>query len=100
SLPRKISSNISQLRTDFSFLNAHRAKSGFIDSPACEACGDPFETRAHYLLECPAWEPARQSLYTASRSAGLFGSLHVAPLLSHPKILKALGKFVETTGRF
>ncbi|KAJ7216488.1 hypothetical protein GGX14DRAFT_358606 [Mycena pura] len=100
SLPRKMSSNISQLRTDFSFLNAHRAKSGFIESPACDACGDPFETRTHFLLNCPAWEPARQSLYAASRSAGQLGPLHVAPLLSHPKILKTLGKFIETTGRF
>ncbi|KAJ7210355.1 hypothetical protein GGX14DRAFT_363291, partial [Mycena pura] len=99
SLPRKTSSNISQLRTDFSFLNACRAKSGLIESPACDACGDPFETRAHFLLNCPAWEPARQPLYAASRSAGQLGPLHVAPLLSHPKILKVLGKFVETTGR-
>lgn len=88
SLSRKTSSNISQLRTGFSFLNAHWAKSGFVDSPACDACGDPFETRAHYLLDCPAWEPARQPLYTASKSVGLFGPLHVAPLLSHPKLLQ------------
>ncbi|KAJ7206091.1 hypothetical protein GGX14DRAFT_367534 [Mycena pura] len=100
SLSRKTSSSISQLRTGFTFLNADRAKSGFIDSAACEACGDPFETRAHFLLECQAWEPARQQLYIASRSAGIPGSLYVAPLLSHPKLLKALGKFVEATDRF
>ncbi|KAJ6540060.1 hypothetical protein DFH09DRAFT_1368626 [Mycena vulgaris] len=63
SILRKTSSNISQLRTGFTFLNADRAKSGFVDSAACDACGDPFETRAHFLLECQSWEPARQSLY-------------------------------------
>ncbi|KAJ7444754.1 hypothetical protein B0H11DRAFT_2341763 [Mycena galericulata] len=100
SLSRKTSSNISQLRTGFTFLNADRAKSGFINSASCDACGDPFETRAHFLLECQSWEPVHQPLYAASRSVGLCGPLHVAPLLSHPKLLKALGKFVETTARF
>ncbi|KAJ7499613.1 hypothetical protein FB451DRAFT_1205969 [Mycena latifolia] len=100
SLSRKTTSNISQIRTDFSFLNAHRAKSGFIPSAACDACGAAFETRAHFLLECPVWEPLRQPLHAASRTAGLFGPLHLAPLLSHPKLLKSMGKFVEATRRF
>ncbi|KAJ7605221.1 hypothetical protein B0H17DRAFT_1222003 [Mycena rosella] len=38
SLSRKTSSAIAQLRTGFSYLNAHRFKSGFVDSTACEAC--------------------------------------------------------------
>jgi ribonuclease HI len=99
-LSRKTSSSISQLRTGPSFLNSHRFKSGFVNSPACEACGAAHETRAHFLLECPLWEPLRQPLHAASRSAELFGPLHVSPLLTHPKLLKALGKFVEDTGRF
>lgn len=100
SLSRKTSSTISQLRTGFSFLNANRSKSGFTDSAACEACGAAFETRAHFLLECPVWEPYRQPLHNASERAGLFGPLHVSPLLTHRKLLKSIGKFVETTGRF
>ncbi|KAJ6574076.1 hypothetical protein B0H19DRAFT_851912, partial [Mycena capillaripes] len=51
------SSSLSQLPTGPTFLNAHRHKSGFINSPYCDACGAAFETRAHYFLECPAWEP-------------------------------------------
>ncbi|KAJ7731665.1 hypothetical protein B0H16DRAFT_1329173, partial [Mycena metata] len=81
-------------------LNAHRHKSGFITSPACEACGEPFETRAHYLLQCPVLEPLCQPLHKAAKCAGHFGSLHVAPLLSEPKILKALGTFIEASARF
>ncbi|KAJ7137944.1 hypothetical protein C8R44DRAFT_868306 [Mycena epipterygia] len=100
SLSRKTSSSISQLHTGFTFLNADWAKSDFVDSAACKVCGDPFETRTHFLLECQSWEPACHQLYTPSRSAGLFGSLHVAPLLSHPKLLKALRKFVEATDQF
>ncbi|KAJ7619975.1 hypothetical protein DFH06DRAFT_1010832, partial [Mycena polygramma] len=91
---------ISQLRTDFSFLNATRFKSGFIQSPACEACGAAHETRAHFLLECPAWEPFRKPLHDASSSAGIFGPLHVSPLLTNPKLLTSLGKFIDATGRF
>jgi hypothetical protein len=100
SLPRKTSSLISQLRTGPSFLNAHRFKSGFTSSPACEACGAAYETRAHFLLSCLAWEHLRQPLHEASRAAGFFGPLHVTPLLSEPKLLKPLSKFIEATGRF
>jgi ribonuclease HI len=100
SMSRKVSSTISQLRTGPSFLNAHRFKSGFTDSPACDACGAAFETHAHFLLDCPAWEPLRQPLHVASRAAGLFGPLHISPLLTNPKLLKPFSKFVEDTERF
>nr|GAT61195.1 predicted protein [Mycena chlorophos] len=93
-------STISQLRTGPSFLNAYRAKSRFIDSPACEACGAAYETRSHFLLECPAWEHLRQPLSAACREIGLFGSLHVAPLLTEPKLIKPLATFLDATGRF
>ncbi|KAJ6589577.1 hypothetical protein B0H19DRAFT_922437 [Mycena capillaripes] len=58
SLPRKTVSTLAQLRTGPSHLNVHRFKSGFTDSPACNACGAPFETRAHFLLERPVWNPS------------------------------------------
>jgi hypothetical protein len=98
SISRRTSSTIAQLRTGQSYLNAYRFKAGFIDSPACDACGAPFETRAHFLLECPVWEPLRQPLHRASKAAGLFGPLHLTPLLSNPKLLKATAKFVESKG--
>ncbi|KAJ7153379.1 hypothetical protein C8R46DRAFT_837570, partial [Mycena filopes] len=91
---------ISRLRTGPSHLNAHRHKSGFIASPACEACGEPFETRAHYLLQCPVLEPLRQPLHHAAKRAGHFGALHVSTLLSEPKTLKALGAFILSSARF
>jgi ribonuclease HI len=99
-LTRRTISVISRLRTGPSHLNAHRHKSGFIQSPACEACGEPFETRAHYLLQCPTLEPLRQPLHDAAKRAGHYGSLHVSPLLSEPKVLKALGVFIEASRRF
>ncbi|KAJ7711872.1 hypothetical protein B0H16DRAFT_1744737 [Mycena metata] len=73
---------------------------GVVESPRCEACGAANETRAHYLLECPHWEPFRQPLHTACREVGFYGSLHLAPLLTSPKLLKPMAAFVEATGRF
>ncbi|KAJ7470690.1 hypothetical protein FB451DRAFT_1400262 [Mycena latifolia] len=101
-IPLYSSSSLSRtrLRTGFSFFNAHRFKPGFVDSPACKACGTAFETRAYYLLECLAWELFRQPLHAASREAGFFGPLHLSPLLIHPKLLTSMGNFVEATGRF
>jgi hypothetical protein len=100
SIQRKTSSTLSQLRTGPSHLNAYRFKSGFIDSPACDVCGATFETRAHFLPECPVLEPFRQPLHDAARAAGMFGPLHVGPLLNDPNLLKASAKFVEASGRF
>jgi ribonuclease HI len=100
SIPRKTSSTLSQLRTGPSHLNAYRFKSGFTDSPACDACSAAFETRAHFLLECPILEPLRRPLHDAARAAGMFGPLHVGALLNDPKLLKATAKFVEASGRF
>jgi hypothetical protein len=54
-------------------LADYRHKAGFVASPACEVCGAAVESRAHYLLECPAWEPHRQPLHAASRSGGRLG---------------------------
>jgi hypothetical protein len=84
SLTRRASSSISQLRTGPSFLNADRFKSDFISSPACDAYGSPHEIRAYFLLECPAWEHLRQPLHDAAKTTGLFGSLHLSPILTHP----------------
>ncbi|KAJ7144683.1 hypothetical protein C8R46DRAFT_810996, partial [Mycena filopes] len=91
---------LSRLRTGPSHLNAHRHKSGFTDSPACEACGAAYETRAHFLLECPALEHLRQPLHDAARRAGHFGTLHLTTLLNEPKTLKAMAVFIHASGRF
>ncbi|KAJ7855011.1 hypothetical protein B0H14DRAFT_2174210, partial [Mycena olivaceomarginata] len=88
------------LRTGPSHLNAYRFKSGFIASSACDACGAARETRSHYLLECPVLKPLRPPLHTAFKAAGMYGPLHVGPLLNDPKLLKATAKFVEASGRF
>jgi hypothetical protein len=38
--------------------------------------------------------------HTAFKAAGIYGPLHVGPLLNDPKLLKATAKFVEASGRF
>ncbi|KAJ7252461.1 hypothetical protein C8J57DRAFT_1661306 [Mycena rebaudengoi] len=96
----KASTAVAGLRTDFTFLNASRARSEFIPSPTCDACGAPYETHAHFLLACPAWEHLRPPLYQASMAAGSFGTLYLPTLLNDPLLLKHIAKFVEQTGRF
>ncbi|KAJ7889062.1 hypothetical protein B0H14DRAFT_3712370 [Mycena olivaceomarginata] len=66
---------ISRLRTDFSALNAHRFRCRLAPSPSCDACGAASETRAHFLLHCPAWEHLRPPLQMASYGAGLLGAV-------------------------
>ncbi|KAJ7501346.1 hypothetical protein B0H11DRAFT_1713642, partial [Mycena galericulata] len=91
---------LSQLRTNFSPLNARRFRCRLTPSPACDACGARRETRAHFLLHCPAWDHLCPPLQMASYAAGFLGTLDVRTLLSHPKLLKPVIKFVDLTGRF
>jgi len=99
-LPRAAISVISQLRTDFSALNARRFSLHQTESPRCEACGASSETRAHFLLHCPAWDRYRAPLQIASFAAGILGNVDVPSLLSHPKLLKPLSTFISATKRF
>ncbi|KAF7372330.1 reverse transcriptase [Mycena venus] len=91
---------LTQLRTDFSALNAHRFRCRLAPSPACEACGAPWETRAHFLLHCPAWEYLRPPLQLASFKAGVLGSIDVRMLLNHLKLLKLVISFIAQMHRF
>ncbi|KAJ6505699.1 hypothetical protein C8R47DRAFT_967730 [Mycena vitilis] len=91
---------VSRLRTDFSELNAHRFRCRLSPSPACDACGAAYETRAHFLLHCPAWDRLRPALQLSSYKAGLLGAVDVRSLLNHPKLLKAVSNYIAQTGRF
>ncbi|KAJ7162461.1 hypothetical protein C8R46DRAFT_818991, partial [Mycena filopes] len=91
---------ISRLRTDFSGLNAHRFRCRLSPTAACTSCGAAFETRAHFLLHCPAWDRFRPALQHASYTAGILGAVDVSTLLGHPKLLKAVSQFITDTGRF
>ncbi|KAJ7149632.1 hypothetical protein C8R46DRAFT_836708, partial [Mycena filopes] len=79
---------------------AHRFRCRLSPSAMCEACGARSETRAHFLLHCPAWERFRAPLQLASYSVGLLGAVDVRSLLGHPKLLKVTSKFITDTGRF
>jgi hypothetical protein len=88
---------LAQLRTDFSALNAHRFRRRLVLSPAC---GAPKETRAHFLLHCPAWDHLRLPLQHASYSTGVLGAVDVRTLLNHPRLLKPVIAFIAQTRRF
>ncbi|KAF8158649.1 hypothetical protein K438DRAFT_1986260 [Mycena galopus ATCC 62051] len=93
-------STMAQLHTDFSLLNAHRFRCRLTDSPMCPACSAPYETRAHFLLQCPAREPFRIHLQAASYSAGLLGAVSIWSLLNELVLLKTTVAFIHKTGCF
>jgi hypothetical protein len=50
----------------------------------------------HFLLSCPVYELHRRNLFFTLRQ----GSRSLATLLSHPKAIKLVFKFIGKTGRF
>ncbi|KAJ6602549.1 hypothetical protein DFH09DRAFT_1301571 [Mycena vulgaris] len=81
SAPRAAITILSQLRTDFSSLNAHRFRCRLAPSPA-------------------SWEHLRPPLQHTSYTAGILSAVDVRTLLSHPKLLKPVIEFITQTRRF
>ncbi|KII84396.1 hypothetical protein PLICRDRAFT_66227, partial [Plicaturopsis crispa FD-325 SS-3] len=67
------------------------------ESPLCPACHQREETVHHFLVTCPAWDAQRHAL----KQALPWGerALTMRGLLSQPKSLEHLLRFVGNTGR-
>jgi ribonuclease HI len=94
-LPRKHATLLMQLRTGHAPLNKTLFTIKCADSPICPACEDAHETVHHFLLSCPVYEQHRRELFYKLNQPR---SLRV--LLSHPKAIKLLFKYIAKTGRF
>lgn len=95
-LPRRHSALLFQLRTGHAPLRKHLACIGKADSPTCSRCRAARETVTHYLLDCPAYERARRTLFYEVGRA----SRCVAQLFSNPELTRPLFRFIHRTKRF
>src|ERR1700733_10040780 len=95
-LPRKIASILSQLRTGHAPLAKHLHRIGKIDSPLCPGCKQSDETVQHLLLHCTAHQAARQALRNSTGGR----EINITKLLTTPKTLPALFRYIAATGRF
>ncbi|KDR70527.1 hypothetical protein GALMADRAFT_37353, partial [Galerina marginata CBS 339.88] len=86
---------IYQLRTGHAPLAKHLHRIGKIDSPQCPCCRQEEETVHHFLIRCPAHRAARSTMI---REAGR-AAASMTELLSQPKLLPALFKFIAKSGR-
>ena len=96
SLPRTHGSLLTQLRTGHAPLNKHLYMIKCSDTPVCPACEDAHETAHHFLLTCPAHGLHQCTLFYELRR----GSRSLTTLLSHPKAIKHLFKYIARTGHF
>lgn len=95
-LTRGQASLLMQLRTGHAPLNAHLHRLKAVDSPVCASCENAYESVHHYLMDCPATQTYRRDLlYVLGRESRSLGTL-----LSHPRALKPLFKFIARTRRF
>ncbi len=98
SLPRKITSILTQLRTGHIGLNRHLFNIRCIESPACPNCSHPNESVHHYLIRCPTFQNKRETL---QRSTGISGTMLTAKqILSKRKNLPHLIQYLNDTRRF
>lgn len=96
SLLRKVASIISQLRTGHAPLAKHLNCIGKSDSPICPDCQRSKETIQHYMLHCTAHQAARQSLRNSMGGR----DINITKLLTTPKMLLALFRYIAATGQF
>jgi ribonuclease HI len=96
SLPRRLASTLTQLRTGHAPLAKFLHRINRMDSPTCPGCQQGTETVQHIFLHCPAYQTARQNLRNDTGG----GNIDLTKLFTTPKTLRALFKFVAETGRF
>ena len=94
-LPRKLASILAQLRTGHAPLAKHLYCIGKINSPICPACQQSEETIQHFMLHCPTHQAARQTLRNSIGGR----NINITKILTSPKSLGALFKYVAETGR-
>ena len=95
-LPRKLASILSQLRTGHTPLAKHLHRIGKTNSLICPACQQSEEPIQHFILHCPAHQAARQTLQNNMGGR----NIDITKLLTLPKMLHALFKYVVETGCF
>ncbi|KAF8218779.1 hypothetical protein L208DRAFT_1347530 [Tricholoma matsutake] len=79
------------------FLTAkHLHCIGKADSPICPACLQHDKTIEHLMLHCPAHHATRQIL--CNKTGGR--DINITKLLTTPKTLQALFRFIAMMGRF
>src|SRR5579863_6174974 len=97
-LTRRTVSLISQLITTHIPLNAYLRRFKIVEKDQCPACGAPSEDVPHFLLQCPSYAHERWlMIHTAKK---IRKPLSLATILSEPKMLTSLAKYLETTHRF
>ncbi|KAJ7201171.1 hypothetical protein GGX14DRAFT_338206, partial [Mycena pura] len=85
-----------QLRTGHIPLAKHLHRIQKADSPICPNCHQADESVAHFLLHCPAYHTARNTMHHAAGP----NAFVVSKLLSSPKLLPHLFRFLGRTGCF
>jgi hypothetical protein len=92
---RAQASTLIQLRTGHVGLNFHLHRIKKIDSPQCPHCDGITESIHHFLLTCPHYRNERHEMALALRR----DANSMAFILNKKKGIKALLKFVNSTGR-
>jgi hypothetical protein len=95
-LPKKMASILTQMRTGHVPLAKHLHRIGKADLPICPTCQQHKETIEHLLLHCPAHQDTRQALHSKVEGRNIV----IAKLLTMPKTLRLLFRFVTATGCF
>lgn len=95
-LSRPQASLIAQLRMGHAPLNKHLHRLKCARSPICDECGMEEETVIHYLVMCPARERLRAPL----RAEFGIDAKSIQFLLTDPKALKFLLRYIGATRRF
>ena len=68
-LSRPIRCELSHLRCQgYSLLSSYLHRISRKENSACSACGHPIQDLNHLLLDCPASEPLRKSIFGSSLS--------------------------------
>lgn len=90
---RAVYGRLIQCRTGHAFIGEYYSSFVPTENPSCP-CGEHIQTREHILTSCPAYEPYRNILRSASED------LIVTDILGTEKGIEALLEFLKETDAF
>ena len=97
-MPKWHTTTLFRLLSGHCRLNAHLKRIGLHDTGNCEACGIE-ETVEHFIMQCPKYAQARNTLFRKIRESGLQPPTSLRELWANDKIVQFCLDFIKKSQR-
>ena len=97
-MPKWYTTTLFRLMSGHCKLNAHLKRIGLHDTGKCETC-EVDETVEHFLMQCPRYAPARNTIFQKIRDSGMQPPTTLKELLTNDETVQFCFDFIKKSQR-